>query len=215
MDVKLCKDCGETKAKVEFNRSRKAADGLYHCCRACGKKRDAARMQGYREVNARRDPFNGSLKRCSQCKNDLPRLRAHWATNPSNKDGLNSRCLLCLCAKTSDLVDRLNHLWRMERNNRRTKKRGDWVDHGKAEWLDLLIAQKCRCALTGERLTVDNVSVDHIIPVAKGGTNELSNLQLLTKNVNEIKRDCKDFIGLCKRVLWWQGLKVKENPGAS
>lgn len=151
------------------------------------------------------------MKRCSGCKTELTRTQDHWATNPTTKDGLSDRCHLCKSAKNSDLIDRLDHLWKKESYTKRTKRRGDWVDHGKAEWLDLVIAQKCRCALTGERLTVENVSVDHIVPVSKGGTNELDNLQLLTKKVNLIKRDCEDFIILCKRVLWWQ--RKKKNPG--
>lgn len=213
MDVKLCKDCGETKPKTEFSRHAKAADGLHSCCRECQKKHNAAKRQRYREANVGRDPFDGSLKWCPRCKKDLPRSRDHWSTAPSQKDGLQSCCLMCQSSKNSDLIGRIDYLWGKESRNKRTKQRGDWVDHGKGEWLDLVIAQKCRCALTGERLTVDNVSIDHIIPVAKGGTNELSNLRLLTKRVNNALWDSsdEDFISLCKRVLWWH--RKKKNPG--
>ena len=198
MDVKLCKSCGETKGKSEFNRQARKADGLRSYCRECQKKRAAAAMQRYREANLGKDPFDGSLKWCPSCKTDLPRSRDHWPTNPTTKDGLQGRCLLCQSAKNSDLIGRIDYLWKKESHAKRTKRRGDWIDHGKGEWLDLVVAQKCRCALTGERLTVDNVSIDHIVPVAKGGTNELSNLRLLTKRVNKALWDSsdEDFISL-------------------
>lgn len=62
--------------------------------------------------------------------------------------------------------------------------------------------QKLRCALTGKKLNRENISLDHKIPISKGGTSQLSNLQFVDKNVNYAKRDFdqNDFIQLCKEV---------------
>jgi len=43
---------------------------------------------------------------------------------------------------------------------------------------------KCEKCHTTEKLTID-----HIIPISKGGTNDLSNLQLLCRSCNSRKRD--------------------------
>ena len=63
--------------------------------------------------------------------------------------------------------------------------------------------QKLRCALTGQRLIRENVSVDHIIPKSKGGINELSNIRLVLKSINIAKQTMTDaeFIELCRGVV--------------
>ncbi len=48
---------------------------------------------------------------------------------------------------------------------------------------------KGRCAICGEFVPYDAFTVDHIIPLAKGGTNELNNLQCTCKTCNLIKQD--------------------------
>lgn len=48
---------------------------------------------------------------------------------------------------------------------------------------------KGRCAICGRFVPYDSFTVDHIIPLAKGGTNELDNLQCTCKVCNLIKQD--------------------------
>lgn len=62
--------------------------------------------------------------------------------------------------------------------------------------------QKLICALTGDKLTTENVSLDHIIPQSKGGTNDITNLQLVTHHANTIKNDMSmnEFYLFCKKV---------------
>jgi 5-methylcytosine-specific restriction endonuclease McrA len=51
----------------------------------------------------------------------------------------------------------------------------------------ILDAQNWRCALTGLPLTVETVHLDHIIPVSKGGTNAVGNLQWVHPTANYAK----------------------------
>lgn len=48
---------------------------------------------------------------------------------------------------------------------------------------------KGRCAICGKFIPYDNFTIDHIIPLVKGGTNELSNLQPACNVCNFIKQD--------------------------
>jgi 5-methylcytosine-specific restriction endonuclease McrA len=66
-------------------------------------------------------------------------------------------------------------------------------------------AQKGLCALSGRRLD-RSAQVDHRLPKAKGGTDEITNLQWLCPNVNMAKRDLTDdqFIALCSDVAQWK-----------
>lgn len=63
--------------------------------------------------------------------------------------------------------------------------------------------QKCLCPITGERLTSDNISIDHIVPISKGGTNCKSNIQIVTKRANVIKNnmDTNELVRFCQAVI--------------
>lgn len=46
-----------------------------------------------------------------------------------------------------------------------------------------------RCALCGKFVRFDQFTVDHIVPLAKGGTNDIENLQCTCKHCNAMKQD--------------------------
>jgi 5-methylcytosine-specific restriction endonuclease McrA len=56
-----------------------------------------------------------------------------------------------------------------------------------------------------EKLTNENISVDHIIPKSKGGSNKKENIRLVHKDANLAKRALSDaeFLGLCRQVIAW------------
>lgn len=69
------------------------------------------------------------------------------------------------------------------------------------------------CYLTGKKIDLQKgemYNFDHIKPVSKGGTNDLSNLGLATSNANAAKSDMSvdEFIVLCREVLEHNGFKV-------
>jgi hypothetical protein len=63
--------------------------------------------------------------------------------------------------------------------------------------------QKLLCPISKEKLTTENMSIDHKIPLKRGGKNDLSNLQLTTKQVNVAKHTLTDleFIEFCKKIV--------------
>ena len=47
-----------------------------------------------------------------------------------------------------------------------------------------------RCAICGKKITsLDDLTVDHIVPLARGGKNVIENCQLAHKKCNEAKND--------------------------
>jgi 5-methylcytosine-specific restriction endonuclease McrA len=62
--------------------------------------------------------------------------------------------------------------------------------------------QKMLCPFTGDKLTSENISLDHIIPRSKGGSNEPSNVRLVTKWVNLMRLNYTDeeFIKMCGKI---------------
>lgn len=77
--------------------------------------------------------------------------------------------------------------------------------------------QQLICPISGRRLTSQNISVDHIIALTVGGKNELSNIQLTTKEVNVAKHilATNDFIKLCEDITNYQKVKRSETGKSS
>ena len=85
---------------------------------------------------------------------------------------------------------------------------------GKVKALDLWSLakkQELRCPISGEKLNVNNVSLDHITPIIKGGTNTLDNLRLVTRAVNTAKHTMSDaeFFSFCQNIINHNNVKVK------
>lgn len=84
--------------------------------------------------------------------------------------------------------------------------------------LDTIINQlgpNPKCYLTGEAIDLSNpgsYSLDHKLPVSKGGQSVLDNLGLCTSEINRAKNDKtpEEFIQLCKKVLEFNGYFVSK-----
>jgi len=82
----------------------------------------------------------------------------------------------------------------------------------------LLKKQGYRCALTGRELTPEVASVDHRMPVTRGGGFGADNLWLVHEAVNRAKgtMTADEFIALCVEVVSYQGRsKVPETEPPS
>ena len=68
---------------------------------------------------------------------------------------------------------------------------------------DLLKSQGYCCGLTGRKLSPQTASLDHIVPVGRGGRHDMSNLQVLDVCVNAAKGTLTqaEFISICRDVV--------------
>ena len=85
------------------------------------------------------------------------------------------------------LADLLISLMLMTRRNERTvqpTRRTVLPDHVKR---GLAQIQKHKCMFCGVRRKLDNLQVDHVHPVVRGGSNQTANLQLLCSTCNQRK----------------------------
>jgi CRISPR/Cas system Type II protein with McrA/HNH and RuvC-like nuclease domain len=70
-------------------------------------------------------------------------------------------------------------------------------------------SQRGLCALTGRKLD-RTAQLDHKLPLARGGTDDLANLQWTTAEANRAKRDLTDveFHALCVDAVRWIGQRI-------
>ncbi len=71
------------------------------------------------------------------------------------------------------------------------------------------------CYLTGEPIDLQDMprySLDHIIPLSRGGESTLENMGLALKEANQAKSDLtkEEFLALCVKVLQHNGYKVEK-----
>lgn len=99
--------------------------------------------------------------------------------------------------------------------NNRYKNKGNLAN--KCYYKDVLTylnGTNVKCYLTGTPidLTKDDYCFDHIVPVSKGGTNELSNLGVTIPSANYSKHDLtiEEYLSLCKQVLEHHGYTVSK-----
>lgn len=68
------------------------------------------------------------------------------------------------------------------------------------------------CYLTGTPINLnqpETYNLDHVIPTAKGGSNNLDNLQICLKEANSAKGQlsCEELYDLCEKILHWKSKK--------
>jgi 5-methylcytosine-specific restriction endonuclease McrA len=84
-------------------------------------------------------------------------------------------------------------LFRIKESNRRARKKGKGGTHTKED-IDLLWElQRGKCAFCLKPLKRGSFHIDHFIPLARGGTNDRSNLRLLHKKCNLEKASTDPF----------------------
>jgi len=68
------------------------------------------------------------------------------------------------------------------------------------------------CGLTGMELKIEDADIDHILPVSRGGTHEISNLRWVCSRANEAKGNMTDseLLLFCKQIAEWIGKKIIE-----
>lgn len=71
------------------------------------------------------------------------------------------------------------------------------------KWLNI---DEYKCYYSNEILTIDNLTIDHKIPLSRGGTNELNNLCICSRKMNTIKGQLteEEFNELLELVSKWE-----------
>lgn len=78
--------------------------------------------------------------------------------------------------------------------------------------LSLVESQGHRCALSGRNLKPETASLDHKLPLSRGGEHCIANAQVVHEQVQRAKGNMTDdeFLALCRDVVVWAKRKGKD-----
>lgn len=178
----LCIFCA--KCQVE---TRREADGR---CKGCRKARDAARYAAnsqkqiaaataWRSANPERSKATGLAWERANREGRNIRRKALYAASPEKQAKKK--------AQASAWQKAHLEVWRIHKQNRKARKRenGGTLSRGLSGKLFKLQRGKCACCSLP---LGDDFHLDHIMPIALGGANIDSNIQLLRPRCNVQKK---------------------------
>lgn len=171
MQKKVCKSCGVEKSVLDFYKQSNK-DYFRPYCKECYSKNNAKyHKDNYSKIKVSQKKYYNSNK-----KKILDYL-SDWRKNNASK------------VKTYEKKSRDNHkkeklIWT---NNRRMKIRGLGGSFTLQEWAGVLDKYNHTCLCCGRKDL--KLSPDHVIPVSKGGSNTIDNIQPLCISCNCKKND--------------------------
>lgn len=204
---KRCTKCGELKDKSQFVKDPSKKDGLYSSCKDCYKRAYRANPQKHQDrkrewLSRNRDAILGKKKEYRERNREslLQKLKNYHAANKEkekeyrkkNRDKLNANAARWARENRPHRAGKLRE-WRaanpekvhIQKSNRRFREKGAEGEFSAAEWDALLkkFGYKClRCGREGVKLTPD-----HVVPISRGGSNTIDNIQPLCRSCNSWK----------------------------
>lgn len=154
--MKICKKCNQAKDAAEFYAHKLTADGLRSECKECIKLHN----KSYHKNNKSKSNERNNKYYWDNRKESLERVRAYRAKNPEKKAELDRQYRLAHPEKDSKY-----------RHKRRAMKRENGIFIVTSEELRKMYNLPCVYCGSSERITID-----HVIPLIRGGVHGIGNL---------------------------------------
>lgn len=213
-ETKKCSICGKRKSVSQFFKDKRASDGLYSCCKDCHNTKMRRRyeenreaiLEKQREYQRKYPERRRAAREKWEKKNpeNLPKRKKRYRKrHPDKIKAANA----AYYAANRERVLAQKAEYR-EENREAIYARRDWEKHAeygrkrRAKMLDAYVAavvadeivkRDCgRCGICGKPVMGD-LELDHIVPLAAGGTHEPDNVQPAHRTCNRRKHARETF----------------------
>ena len=173
---KKCSKCGEIKPTSQFNKNSMAKDKLFSYCKKCSSEHgqqwsiahpDKVRENSHRWYVANIDKMNDSHRKRREANIDKVRARDRENSRRYQADNPEKRAA--------------------NAGNRRARILGNGGTITGAEFEELKARYNYICLACGRREPEVKLTLDHVIPLARGGRNDIKNAQPLCGSCNAKK----------------------------
>lgn len=186
---KICTKCKAWRPVSRYLKRLASLDGYDSICNEC---RNTASRQ-WRAANKDRV---AELNREFYETNRAERLEYHRQYRQTNKERIK-QLINRFCRERPDYHRNYNREWaranpdkiRAKDNARRAFKMGSSETFTAVEWKALKERYDYTCLRCGRREPEIELTVDHIVPISKGGAGTIDNIQPLCKLCNSAKHD--------------------------
>lgn len=183
VEQKYCSKCQQWLPLDSFHKNCSTRDGLYYYCRTCSSIANGRRSTGTRHY--RHQLVDGvEQKRCSNCGRWLPLDHFHKDCFHKSASRLQSWCKACTNSRNQEWSQDNPEQVAAMRARRRARVRGALGEYTGAEFEALCEATGNHCLCCGRELPL---GPDHVVPLSRGGSNDISNIQPLCKSCNSSK----------------------------
>ena len=172
-EEKVCTSCHFYKPRTDFGNCRMRKDGLHHECRDC--KRESNILYRARHPERKREQV---ARWRGTAAERVKQTNARWYA--ANKER-HKACSVRRRAANPDW-------WVAPNNKRRARKNAAEGTYTAQEWRDLKARYEFRCLRCYRQEPDIKLTADHIVPLSKGGTNYIHNIQPLCATCNPSTR---------------------------
>jgi 5-methylcytosine-specific restriction endonuclease McrA len=178
--MKRCSKCKTWKSKAEFYKNASNKDGLQHRCKQCHNEE----ARNYRESNPNK--VSESQRKWAQENRDKKHEndRKYYESNSEKKRESVRKWKKENPDKAREWRQANPDKVRSHNQAHLARKAGNGGSFTDKEWQDLCSKYDNRCLCCGEK---KKLTADHVVPLVKGGTSYIDNIQCLCQSCNSSK----------------------------
>lgn len=211
MKTKVCANCKREKPLADFTKREASIDGYHYYCRDCSRTKSNKWLQNNREsVNEqrrkvyqeRKDDLNAQRRQMYATDEDYRKRKIQSATKWGKANRGKRKKTQKVWIKNNR--ERWNKAQRESRGRHVAKLRPKWVVYSARrrallrnaqgnfsidEWLGMIAYYDYTCLRCRKHEPNIKLTIDHIIPLSKGGAHSSDNIQPLCSSCNSRKSD--------------------------